>query len=69
MITITGLIEFDEDNKSVFVRQKSNIYWDECLKAAKAVYEFDFEYDEDTDCYEFVGMKKITKAKAKKNKK
>ena len=69
MITITGLIEFDDDHKSFSVRQKSNIYWDECLEEAKAVYEFDFEYDDDTDCYEFVKLRKITKTKAKKNKK
>ena len=68
MITITGLIEFDDDYKSFSVRQKSNIYWDECLEEAKYVYEFDFEYDEDTDCYEFVKLRKITKTKAKKNK-
>ena len=69
MITITGLIEFDDDHKSFSVRQKSNIYWNECLEEAKSVYEFDFEYDDDTDCYEFVKLRKITKTKAKKNKK
>jgi hypothetical protein len=68
MITITGLIEFDNDRKSFSVRQKSNIYWDECLEEAKDVYEFYFDYDVDTEWYEFVGMRKITKDKARKNK-
>ena len=71
MITITGLIEFDDSfgRQTFNARHKCNLYWDECLEEAKAVYEFDFEYDEDTEWYEFVGMRKITKAKARKNKK
>ena len=71
MITITGLIEFGDESWGpiVSIRHKCNMYWDECLKEAKAVYEFDFEYDEDTDSYEFVKLRKITKTKAKKNKK
>ena len=67
MITVTGLIEFDYSRVSI--RHKCNMYWDDCLEEAKAVYEFDFEYDKDTDSYEFVKLRKITKAKAQKNKK
>lgn len=70
MITVTGLVEFRDEKwgPSFDIRHKCNMYWDECLEEAKAVYEFYFEYDDDTDCYEFVGMKKISKAKARKNK-
>ena len=70
MITITGLIEFDDEfgRPNMGIRHKCNMYWNECLEEAKAVYEFYFEYDDDTDCYEFVSMKKISKAKARKNK-
>ena len=70
MITITGLIEFDPHDYNcplMQIRHKRNLYWDECVKEAKNVYEFDFEYDEKTDLYEFVGLRKITKTKAKKN--
>ena len=67
MITVTGLIEFDYPRVSI--RHKCNMYWDDCLEEAKAVYEFDFEYDKDTDSYEFVKLRKIIKAKAQKNKK
>lgn len=71
MITITGLIEFDPNDFGgplMQIRHKQNNYWDECVDEAKSVYEFDFEYDENTDCYEFVQLRKITKAKAKRNK-
>jgi hypothetical protein len=70
MITVTGLIEFDYESwgPRVSIRHKCNMYWDDCLEEAKAVYEFDFEYDKDTDSYEFVKLRKITKAKAQKNK-
>jgi len=71
MITITGLIEFDPYDTTgprMSIRHKRNLYWDECVEEAKSVYEFNFEYDDDTGEYEFVSMKKITKAKAKKNK-
>ena len=69
MITVTGLIELDECNgfPYVSVRYKRNVSWDECLEEAKSVYEFGFEYDKKTDLYQFVSLKKITKAKARKN--
>jgi len=71
MITITGLIEFDPDDVTgplMLIRHRQNLYWDECLEEAKNVYEFNFEYDCGTQNYEFVSLKKITKAKARKNK-
>lgn len=70
MITITGLIEFDPDDVTgplMQIRHKRNLYWDECVEEAKAVYEFNFEYDSDTENYEFVSLKKISKTKANKN--
>ena len=70
MITVTGLIELDycDDLPYVFVRYKNNMAFDECLKTAKSVYEFTFEYDDFLDEYEIASVKKISKAKAKRNK-
>ena len=70
MITITGIVELMDSNSQeavVDIRHKCNIYWDEALNEAKSVFEFDFEYDPKEDCYDFVGVRKISKAKARKN--
>ena len=70
MITLTGIVELMDSNYGGYVdiRHKCNNYWDEALKEANSVFEFNFEYDPNEDCYNFVGCKKITKAKAKRNK-
>lgn len=70
MITITGIVELmDSDHQFGYVdiRHKFNCYWEEALKEAKSVHEFYFEYDAKKDHFDFVGCKKITKAKARKN--
>ena len=71
MITVTGLIELGDcnDEPYVFVRYKNNVSFDECLETAKFVYEFTFEYDDRLDEYQIASVKKISKAKAKRNKK
>jgi hypothetical protein len=60
--------EAEKIEVGVFVRYKNNMAFDECLKTAKSVYEFTFEYDDFLDEYEIASVKKISKAKAKRNK-
>jgi hypothetical protein len=71
MITLTGVVQLMDGNDQPYIdiTHKSNNYWNDVLKESDSVFEFYFELDKKEYFYNFVGCKKITKAKARKNKK